>query len=205
MKIGIDFDNTIVNYDGVFHAAALDRGLIDASVGTDKNAVRDHLNGSGRNNEFTELQGYVYGARMDLAKTYTGVKEFVAKAFKAGHALYIVSHKTRHPIAGPQYDMHEAARGFLINAGLMGESDGMIPPNQTFFEMTKEEKMARAGALGVDVFIDDLPEILDMPGLKSEATKILFDPLSRHTPATDVEAVASWHDITALLLDGRAH
>ena len=30
MRIGIDFDNTIACYDGVFHAAALERGLIPA-------------------------------------------------------------------------------------------------------------------------------------------------------------------------------
>jgi len=61
MRIGIDFDNTIACYDGVFHAAALERGLIPADIGRDKNSVRDHLNGAGRNDDFTELQGYVYG------------------------------------------------------------------------------------------------------------------------------------------------
>ena len=66
MRIGIDFDNTIACYDGVFHAAALERGLIPADLGRDKNSVRDHLNGAGRKDDFTELQGYVYGARMDL-------------------------------------------------------------------------------------------------------------------------------------------
>ena len=61
MRIGVDFDNTIANYDGVFHKAALERGLIPASLGSGKTDVRDYLNGSGRKDEFTELQGYVYG------------------------------------------------------------------------------------------------------------------------------------------------
>ena len=55
MRIGIDFDNTIACYDGVFHAAALERGLIPSELGRDKNSVRDHLNGAGRNDDFTEL------------------------------------------------------------------------------------------------------------------------------------------------------
>src|SRR5215475_11855482 len=111
MRIGIDFDNTIACYDGVFHAAALERGLIPAGLGSDKNAVRDHLNSNGRADDFTELQGYVYGARMDLASLYPGFGGFVATARKVGHDLFIVSHKTRHPILGPRHDLHAAARG----------------------------------------------------------------------------------------------
>src|SRR6185437_11131914 len=40
MRIGIDFDNTIACYDGVFHAAALERGLIPKDLARDKNSVR---------------------------------------------------------------------------------------------------------------------------------------------------------------------
>src|SRR5579883_2684875 len=86
MRIGIDFDNTIACYDGVFHAAALERGLIPPDLARDKNSVRDHLNGSGRKDDFTELQGYVYGARMDLVSPFPGFAEFirVAKAPDTG-------------------------------------------------------------------------------------------------------------------------
>ena len=82
MRIGIDFDNTIACYDGVFHAAALERGLIPAQLGRDKNSVRDYLNGAGRADDFTELQGYVYGARMDLAAYPT-----LTRIEKAAYAL----------------------------------------------------------------------------------------------------------------------
>ena len=107
MRIGIDFDNTIACYDGVFRRAAIERGLVPADIGSSKNAVRDHLNGSGRKDEFTELQGYVYGARMDLAAPYPGVAAFITAARVAGHDLFVVSHKTRHPFLGPQHDLHE--------------------------------------------------------------------------------------------------
>src|SRR6266404_4116929 len=111
MRIGIDFDNTIACYDGVFHAAALERGLIPADIGRDKNSVRDHLNGAGRNDDFTELQGYVYGGRMD--------------------------------------------------------------------------KVARAAALRCEVFVDDLPEILAMPGFPNGMRRILFDPENQFENARD--------------------
>ncbi|NPV22993.1 hypothetical protein [Bradyrhizobium aeschynomenes] len=198
MRIGIDFDNTIACYDGVFHAAALERGLIPADLGRDKNSVRDHLNGSGRKDDFTELQGYVYGARMDLVSPYPGFAEFVTAARAAGHDLFIVSHKTKHPILGPKHDMHAAARGFLTDRGLMGAAPDQIAPDRVFFELTKDEKVARAHALGCEVFVDDLPEILAMAGFPEGMRKVLFDPENQFAAkAVPYELRASWAEIAA--------
>jgi hypothetical protein len=202
MRIGIDFDNTIACYDGVFHAAALERGLIPADIGRDKNSVRDHLNGSGRNDDFTELQGYVYGARMDLVAPYPGFTEFVAAARKAGHELFIVSHKTRHPMLGPKHDMHAAAREFLTARGLVGDGASQIDPARVFFELTKQDKVARAAALRCEVFIDDLPEILAMPGFPDGMRRILFDPENQFENSSDHAGArsSSWAAITADLM-----
>jgi hypothetical protein len=198
MRIGIDFDNTIACYDGVFHAAALERGLIAADLGSSKNAVRDFLNGSGRNDDFTELQGYVYGARMELVSPYPGFSAFLKQARKAGHDLFIVSHKTRHPMLGPRHDMHAAARGFLEAQGLIG--DDAVPADQVLFELTKQEKTARAHALGVQLFIDDLPEILTMMIASNGLRGILFDPDGHHRDDTAFERYADWSSLSAAIL-----
>ncbi len=202
MRIGIDFDNTIACYDGVFHAAALERGLIPANLGSEKNAVRDYLNGHGRADDFTELQGYVYGARMDLASPYPGFAKFVATARKAGHDLCIVSHKTRHPILGPRHDLHEAARGFLIGRGLVGSGDKRIDPANVFFELTKEAKVARIAELGCEAFIDDLPEIFASPDFPGATRRILFDPANQFAELArqrQLDRRGSWAEITAEL------
>jgi len=179
MRIGIDFDNTIACYDGVFHAAALERDLIPANLASDKSAVRDYLNSNNRADDFTELQGHVYGARMELAAPYPGFAEFIATARKAGHHLFIVSHKTRHPILGPRHDLHAAARGFLIARGLVGSAGGQIDPADVFFELTKEAKVARIVALGCEAFVDDLPEIFASPDFPATTRSILFDPANQ--------------------------
>jgi hypothetical protein len=200
MRIGIDFDNTIACYDGVFHAAALERGLIPANLGSDKNAVRDYLNGNGRADDFTELQGYVYGARMDLASPYPGFGEFITTAREAGHDLFIVSHKTRHPILGPQHDLHAAARGFLIERGLVGAGHGQIDATNVFFELTKEGKVARIAALGCEAFIDDLPEIFASPDFPGTTRRILFDPAHQFAELArqrNLDRRGSWAEITA--------
>lgn len=200
MRIGIDFDNTIVCYDGVFHAAALERGLIPADLARDKNAVRDHLNGAGRADAFTELQGHVYGARMELASPYPGFGEFVAAARKAGHALVIVSHKTRHPMLGAPHDLHAAARAFLATQGLVGAGRHQIAPTDVFFEVTKEAKVARIAALGCDAFVDDLPEIFALPDFPDHARRILFDPAGQFAELArqrNLDRCESWAEIAA--------
>jgi hypothetical protein len=203
MRIGIDFDNTIACYDGVFHAAALERGLIPAELGRDKNSVRDHLNGTGRADKFTELQGHVYGTRMELVSLYPGVAEFVTVARGNGHDLFIVSHKTLHPILGPQHDLHAAARGFLATRGLMGTTPAQIEPSRVFFELTREAKIARAAALRCDMFIDDLPEILALPGFPADMRRVLFDPDNRFAGITcdigNLDRRTSWPAIAAEL------
>jgi hypothetical protein len=204
MRIGIDFDNTIACYDGVFHAAALERGLIPSDLKRDKNSVRDRLNDSGRKDDFTELQGYVYGARMDMVSPYPGFADFVAQAKGAGHTLFVVSHKTRHPLRGPQHDMHAAARGFLVAHGLIGDGTAGIDPAAVYFELTKEDKVARAAQLGCDMFIDDLPEILGLPGFPLGMRKILFDPggqfAGRGNDVSQFDRCTSWAAISADLV-----
>jgi hypothetical protein len=194
MRIGIDFDNTIACYDGVFHAVALERGLIPANLARDKNSVRDYLNGAGRADDFTELQGHVYGARMDLASPYPGFADFVASARKAGHDLFIVSHKTRVPILGAKHDLHAAARGFLVVRGLIGE--GQIDSSHVFFELTKEAKVDRIGSLRCDAFIDDLPEIFGLPGFPKATRAILFDPADQFGDVK-FDRCQSWAEISA--------
>src|SRR6266702_6824079 len=208
MRIGIDFDNTIACYDGVFHAAALERGLIPADLARDKNSVRDHLNGSGRKDDFTELQGHVYGARMDLVSPYPGFAEFIGRARGDDHELFVVSHKTRYPMLGPKHDMHASARDFLKSRGLVGHGAAQIDPAGVFFELTKDAKVARVLELRCDMFIDDLPEILAMPGFPEGMRKILFDPDNQFAGITGdgakLDRRASWAAIAADLTRERA-
>jgi hypothetical protein len=194
MRIGIDFDNTIACYDGVFHAAALERGVIPSNLARDKNSVRDYLNSAGRADVFTELQGHVYGARMDLASPFPGVADFVTSARKAGHDLFIVSHKTRVPILGAKHDLHGAARGFLTARGLVGE--GRIDPSHVLFELTKEAKVDRIGSLRCDAFIDDLPEIFALAAFPRATRPILFDPADQFSDVK-FDRRASWAEISA--------
>lgn len=196
MHIGIDFDNTIVSYDALFHKVAVEQGAVPADTPRNKNAVRDRLRHAGREPVWTEMQGYVYGARMDEAAAYDGVLEFMAWARDAGLRLSIVSHKTRYPFLGPRYDLHAAARGWIEHHLLAGGRT-LIDPRRVHFELTKEEKLARVAAEGCDWFIDDLPEILQARDFPGTARPLLFDPDGHHPALAALNRMAAWRDIRA--------
>jgi hypothetical protein len=69
-----------------------------------------------------------------------------------------------------------------------------------FFEITKDGKVARAVSLCCDMFIDDLPEILAMPGFPEGMRKILFDPdnqfASNRDSGSKLERRSSWAAIS---------
>jgi hypothetical protein len=196
MRIGLDFDNTIVSYDALFHKVALEQGVVPPDTPANKLAVRDHLRVTGREPVWTEMQGTVYGTRMDEALAYPGAMEFLQWAGQAGHDLAIISHKTRHPFLGPQYDLHAAASAW-VEHHLCVAGQALIPPTQVFFELTKEEKLARIGRFGCDLFLDDLPEILSDPRFPSATRRVLFDPESQHSADAVPAAmlVRSWHEL----------
>lgn len=200
MRIGLDFDNTIVSYDLLFHKIALEQGVIPEYIPMNKVAVRNYLRGLGRESIWTEMQGTVYGARMDEALIYLGVKDFLRKAQKEGHTVAIISHKTKYPFLGPQHDLHAAARAW-VDRHLSDDNLPLIPSDQIFFELTKEAKLARIAAFKCDLFLDDLPEILQADSFPINTRAILFDPDSNH-PLDNVHGaliVRSWSEFAELL------
>ncbi len=197
MLVGIDFDNTIVCYDRLFHQVALERGVIDAEIPANKTRIRDHLRGAGKEALWTEIQGYVYGARMQEATAFDGVAEFFTACRTANIPLAIVSHKTRHPYAGPKYDLHGAARDWLISRPYL---DADWISERAFFELTLEAKLNRIASLRCTHFIDDLPEFLLSENFPCDTKRILFDSANRMAGSDWRYArCCSWSDLLATI------
>ncbi len=204
MIIGVDFDNTIVSYDGIFHRVALERGLIPADLPQDKTTVRNHLRQLGREPDWTEMQGYVYGPRLIDAQAYPGVLDFFKAAVKQGIEVRIVSHKTKHPFLGEPHDLHAAAWGWLEANGFFDPARIGMRRDQVFLELTKESKHQRIGTLGCTHFIDDLPEFLLDPGFPAGVERVHFDPCGTAKPENGLRSAQSWPQITSEFLTNPA-
>ena len=198
MKIGIDFDNTIACYDQVFHAVAHEQSLIDESVPIDKLSVRDNLRKNGKEEDWIKLQGFVYGCAMNRVRAYDGATNFLRWAKNKNHTCQIISHKTKHPYLGPKYDLHAAAKKWIVS--YLADANGLLVSNDMiFFHQTKSEKIEQIKIQKCDLFIDDLPEILLADEFPDATRKILFDPSSHHQKKTTIESVSHWDQFKTLI------
>ena len=190
MIIGVDFDNTIVCYDGIFHKVALERGLVPAELPTDKTSVRDYLRQKGREQAWTEIQGDVYGPRLKDANPYPGVLDFFRFAFSHGISVRIVSHKTRRPFLGEPHDLHAAAWSWLEQHGFFSSEVIGMNREHVFLEETLDAKFQRIWSEGCTHFIDDLPEFLRDTRFPETAQPYLFAPI---TPVVEVGSLFRLH------------
>ena len=191
-RVGIDFDNTIVCYDSLFHKVCLEKGLISKETSQSKSGVRNYLRSIGKEKAWTEIQGYVYGARMNEAEPFPGVIDFFKTCLSAGLEVCIISHKTRYPYVGRQYDLHQAAKGWLERNGFFNPDLIGLSHSQVFFELTKEEKLKRIGLQGCTLFIDDLPEFLADPNFPKNVQRILFDPNDLYAEDDRIIRLKAW-------------
>jgi len=205
LRIGIDFDNTIIAYDEAFCAAAKRGGLIEESFIGRKQAIRDaiRLLADGEL-AWQRLQGEVYGKGITGATMMPGVDAFLRRSRSAGCTVAIVSHKTELGHFDPdRINLRKAAHEWMAQQRLFDDVHGVRPEN-VFFESTREEKLRRIAALSLTHFIDDLEEVLNDPGFPPNVKRILFtDGEFARTPPYVV--CPTWRDIEHQVFDGAGH
>jgi hypothetical protein len=196
VRIGIDFDNTIICYDRVFVAAARRRGLVPDGWTGLKSDVRSHLRSQpGGELAWQGLQGWVYGKGIVDAETQPGVLDFLAACRRTACKVYVVSHKTRFAHQdSDRTDLRQAARDWMRAAGLVGAPDSLFAIDDIFFEDTRAAKVDRIVSLKLDVFIDDLVEVFEQPHFPREVRSILLAN-SATGIAGHFKPLASWADI----------
>ena len=190
MRIGVDFDNTLICYDGLFHSLALGRGLIPASLPENKTVIRDHIRARGGEQDWILLQGLAYGVGIGGGAPFPGVCEFFEAAQNQGHELFIISHKTQYPHKGELVDLHQAALGWLLDKGLLHTAEAL--GKDLFFSSDREGKIQAINNCGCEVFIDDLPDFLAMPSFPPGTAACLFDPGDNHAGYSLGPRFTSW-------------
>jgi hypothetical protein len=198
MRIGIDFDNTIACYRTAFHRAAAARRLVPAEPVLSKNQVRDHLRRLGREDDWTELQGHVYGPGLADVEVFPGLVSCLKRLLASGATVFIISHKTRTPYRGPAFDLHAAARAWLEHQGFLALGGIGLPRENVFFELTLRDKLRRIATQGCTHFVDDLVELLSEPEFPDGTERILFDPEEAHVGGP-FRRVGSWAELESWL------
>jgi hypothetical protein len=199
-RIGLDFDNTMICYDGVFLSAAKERGLVSADLVGSKQQVRDaiRLRPDGET-DWQRLQGYVYGRGLDRAEAFDGLGAFLERARSAGDAILVISHKTEFGHLDPErVNLRQAALAWMKAEGLLEEgSAGLV--GTVFFEGTRAEKLRRIASTRCDVFVDDLEEVLADPAFPPSVERILFSQLPSAAIAAPHTICANWAAVEEVL------
>jgi hypothetical protein len=192
LRIGVDFDNTLISYDRVFRDLAARRGWVPRGFPASKEAVRRRLLSEDRNDlRWQRLQAEAYGPRIFDARPFAGFAPWLRQALKAGHEVFIVSHKSEASHFDPSVRLRDSARTWLKARGLAANAAPAplrLKPGHVLFTSTREEKIAQIARLRLDVFIDDLLPVLEDPRFPKKVLRLHF---GRQAPAR-VPALASW-------------
>ena len=161
MKIGLDFDNTLVGYDLVFQEAAKESRLIAENWSGNKRQLRAYIRGLPNGEKhWQKLQGQVYGRWMHQAVMMDGAAWFLHRCRVQGIQIVIVSHKTEfghHDLE--KVPLRIVAKEWMKSQGFF-DADGFdIDENSVYFEDTRARKIQRIISLQVSHFVDDLPEV----------------------------------------------
>lgn len=191
MKLGVDFDNTLVNYDGLFYRTGLETGWIPEWVGRSKQAVKSYLIQQNQEHRWTELQGIVYGETIKYASPYPGSFDTLNELKTSGAALFLVSHKTQYPIIGKKRDFHQAAQNWLVQHGFIELFDAI------YFCPEKDTKIQKITDLQLDAYIDDLPDILMHRHFPPATQRVLFD--SGKTLYQGLLRIEDWRELLTCL------
>jgi hypothetical protein len=193
MKVGIDLDNTLICYDRAFARVGKEEGLLPASFeGTKVDVKRTLLAEQPDGYLWERLQGLVYGRRIDAASLFDGVTGFLEACRARADVVAIVSHKTERAHHDPLLtDLRAAALQWMDNNRFF-ETGGLgLDRARVYFEGTRDDKVRRIKALGCDVFVDDLAEVLAHAEMPPGCRKILFGS----DPQDEFEQYASWNEV----------
>jgi hypothetical protein len=200
MRIGIDLDNTLIDYARLFVKTAQSWGLVQPRFRGGKREVRDEIRRQPQGElSWQKLQGYVYGRGIEDAVLFPGAGSFLERCRREGKIVFIVSHKTSMGHYDPAaVNLHKAALEWMERQGFFSAQGFGLERERVFFEPTLEAKLARIATLHCSAFIDDLEEVLGASTFPANVRRILFGSAHAFPLGT---ACPSWPRVEAAIFE----
>jgi len=209
VKIGIDLDNTLIDYSQSFLSAGRRLGVLPLDFEGGKIKIRAYLRGEAEaylgEQRWQQLQFAVYASEILSAPVFEGALDFMQQALKKGHSLSIISHKTVYAAQDHAKTINLQKQAMKwIEAQLNPACDDYFQLNRNvFFLETRQAKIEQVRACGCDLFIDDLIEVLQDKAFPKRIQKVWFCPDGRaecsEAQALELCQVTSWKALCRLL------
>lgn len=170
MRIGLDLDNTLINYSESARRLAQEERLRNISSVSDLRArLRD-----AENQRWQLVQSRLYTEGLRFAKPAIDSIVFLVASREFDWEVFLVSHKTRTtPAAFGSKDLMTPALEWLAREGIVPQ---LIPSANVFFCSTQSEKVSRIAELELHFFVDDLEEVLAHPDFPNRTQGLLYTP-----------------------------
>ena len=165
IKIGIDLDNTIINYNESFKKYLKDQKIYLKKINKEK--IKFISNNHSKIKNWTEVQEEIYGNYIKFAKLFIHFKEFEKFAIRKKIKLFIISHKTKHSQFSKRYNLHRQSNRWL-------KKNINKKKYKIFYTNTINEKIKKIIQIKPDYFVDDLIEVFKNKNFPKNVKKIYF-------------------------------
>ena len=198
IHIGIDFDNTIVDYGNIFTEMAIFLGFIDYSVKLSKDEVKKIIKESDDGErKWGILQSEVYGKGIRKALMMEGFSDFVNRCRACAISLYIVSHKSiSNPYDPMSRNLQIPALDWMKRQNFFKKGALGFNQKQVIFAETVDKKVEWIKKLNCSYFIDDLLKVLLHPRFPERTLKVQFLNESPEKNVSIVDYAGNWRSIT---------
>jgi hypothetical protein len=203
MTIGVDFDNTVINYNRLIYKQARDLNLIPNDTPLKKKTIRDHIRKKPDGEAaWQKIQAAVYGCCIHQAELINGVLGFFQTCLKKRITIYIVSHKTQFARRAPRGpNLIQNAMTWMTDKGFFSLYKSGFSKENVFFEPTRSAKIERIRALGCTHFIDDLEETFAESTFPDHCEKILYSSPPSSMTNSYLIHMKNWQEIYHYFFD----
>ena len=192
MRIGFDFDNTIVDYELVFTQIANELNLeyLDSPKNSIKNYYEVELD---QPNSWKKIQFKVY---CELISKIAPSEKFITLLnwlINNSHDIFIVSHKTQNiKINNKNLNLRQPAKKWIE------DNIPIFNKERIFFESSAIAKIRKIKSLNLDFFVDDLMTILNHRQFPHVTKKILFN--SSLDKLNKIYIASNWEEVKKYII-----
>jgi hypothetical protein len=190
--LGIDLDNTIIDYSGAFlEIARVEYPQINFD-NLDKSYFKTELTKLLGETEWTKCQSRLYGEYIQWAKPHDGFLEALRTIYKLGWVVKIISHKSQYSISNNSINLRKPAFTWITEHISRFFPIEFNPDNDVLFADSITHKIRLIEDTGCDAFIDDLQKIL--LSLPAKVNKYWIFPDS-HPSSPAIKCIRDWSSL----------
>ena len=181
MRIGIDLDNTIINYHKLFnleckriiHSNKKPKDI--SSIFFTKEKTKNYIIKNFSLEKWIYIQNLVYAKKIHFAEIDDHFLNFLKFCKDLNYEIFIISHKTKFSNIFKNINLRNESINFLKAKKIFQRK--LVKKKNIFFYSEREKKIEKIKKMKLDYYIDDLKVVLENLN-KKKTNLILFSDIN---------------------------